>query len=97
MPPAQQIGVNVGAQGVVPGAMQQGQPGGWKIPTGYIFAVLGGIIGIALGAHLWRTKIPGPQGVKVPRYDESAQFHGKIIFAVACVMSVIWIAFNSAA
>jgi len=95
MPP-QQVNVHVGVPAAAPG-IQQGQPGGWRVPVGYVFALLGGLIGIVLGGQLWRGKIAGPQGFKVPRFDESARFHGKIIFAIGCVMSVIWIMLNSAA
>ncbi len=95
-PGAPQVNVHVAAPAAQAQPMMQGQPGGWKIPAGYVFALLGGLIGVILGAHLWRAQVTGPQGVKVPRYNDSARFHGKIILAIACVATVFWVSFNAA-
>ncbi len=58
--------------------------------AGYIFAILGGIIGLAIGAYIKWGKIPDASGNKVPRFDESSQKQGLIIFAIALVSMIVW-------
>ncbi|MFC2101912.1 DUF4339 domain-containing protein [Bacteroidota bacterium] len=61
----------------------------WLIIVGYIFAVLGGVIGLIIGVYLWQgTK--KVDGMKVKKYDENAQRNGLFIFIIAIVMFVVW-------
>jgi len=61
----------------------------WLIILGYIFAVLGGLIGLIIGVYLWQGK-KKVNGEKVKRYDENAQRNGLFIFIIAIVMFVVW-------
>lgn len=68
----------------------QGKPGGWLIAAGYVFALLGGLLGIFFGGYLWRSKEKLPDGGKTPRFNASARRHGLIIFILSIVMIVIF-------
>ena len=57
--------------------------------VGWIFAFLGGLIGIAIGASIWNGKVKLSDGTKVPKYDESSRAKGKIIMTVGIVMFVL--------
>lgn len=56
------------------------------IVIGYIFAVLGGFIGMLLGYSLWKARKRMPDGEKMPAYTEDVRNHGKIIFFIALVV-----------
>ena len=61
----------------------------WLVILGYVFAVLGGFIGLVIGVYLWQgTK--REDGKKVKKYDENTQRNGLFIFILALVMFVIW-------
>lgn len=58
---------------------------GW-IVAGYITALLGGIIGIFIGWHLYTYKKTLPNGERVFDYTENDRKHGRIIFYLATVV-----------
>lgn len=84
-----------GSAGTGVPATTPGEPGGWKIGAGYVFAVLGGLIGIAIGGHLWRTQTKLPDGRRVPRYDAATRRQGLIILAISSLMGAFWIAMQA--
>ena len=45
----------------------------WLIVVGWIFAVLGGLIGIGIGAYLTFAKTTGANGETAFKYDESTR------------------------
>lgn len=65
------------------------KPGGTWIIVGYIFAVMGGLIGVAIGAHLKGGKEKLPNGAKVKKFDEKSQQHGLIILIIAVISSIL--------
>ncbi|MBU2548473.1 MAG: zinc ribbon domain-containing protein [Proteobacteria bacterium] len=82
-----------------PGAPLQAQPSlgpgkkaslGLLIP-GYIFAVLGGFIGLAIGIHIWRGKEKDALGNKYPKYAKASRVQGMIITILSLVMMAIYI------
>jgi hypothetical protein len=54
--------------------------------TGYIFAFLGGILGIIIGYFLWTAKKTLPNGEKVYSYSEKDRTQGKYIFIIAMII-----------
>ncbi len=67
------------------------QPAGkGLVIAGYIFAVLGGLIGLVIGAHMKWGKITDASGAKVLKYDEASQKKGLIIFIIALVSMIFW-------
>jgi hypothetical protein len=58
--------------------------------AGYIFAFLGGLIGLVIGAHMKWGKITDASGNKVLKYDEPSQKQGLIIFIIGLVSMIIW-------
>jgi hypothetical protein len=72
---------------------QNPYPGLWII-AGYVFSVLGGLIGVFIGLMLiWDTKkLPG--GTKIYAYDSKARRHGKMILVVALIMLILTIIFD---
>lgn len=56
----------------------------WII-LGYLFAVIGGILGLFIGWHLKSYKKTLPDGERVYAYTENDRWHGKIIFYLAIV------------
>ncbi len=58
--------------------------------AGYIFAFLGGLIGLVIGAHIKFGKITDASGNKVLKYDEASQKQGLIIFIISLVSMIIW-------
>lgn len=59
--------------------------------AGYIFAVLGGLIGIAIGAVIWKSTVK-VEGEKKFKYDEASRKNGMYILILAVVMMVIFTA-----
>lgn len=53
---------------------------------GYIFALLGGFLGIIIGYFLWTSKKTLPNGQKVYSYNSNDRKHGKYIFYLALVV-----------
>jgi len=76
---------------------QQTQPGYGPVKNkpmgmiiaGYIFAVLGGLIGFILGVYLWQGK-ENVNGVKQKKYDEATRKQGMIIAIIAVVAFIVW-------
>lgn len=56
------------------------------IMAGYIFAILGGFLGILIGYSLWTSKKSLPNGQKVYSYDEKDRVHGKNIFYIGLII-----------
>ncbi|MEM7185065.1 MAG: hypothetical protein AAF466_00295 [Bacteroidota bacterium] len=63
---------------------EKGQKG-WII-AGYIFAILGGFLGLIIGYALWKSKKTLPDGDKVPSYSENDQKHGQYIFLIGMIV-----------
>lgn len=59
--------------------------------AGYIFALLGGVIGIIIGYFLWTSKKTLPDGSKVYAYTSEDRSKGKILFYFATTIMVAWI------
>ena len=47
--------------------------GTWLLVIGWVFAVLGGLIGIGIGAYLTFAKTTGENGETTFKYDESTR------------------------
>ena len=60
------------------------------IVEGWIFAVLGGLIGIAIGASIAIGKMKTDSGEKICRYDEESRKKGTQIMIVAIIMFILW-------
>ncbi|MCH2224802.1 MAG: hypothetical protein MK066_08545 [Crocinitomicaceae bacterium] len=60
-----------------------------SIVVGYIFAALGGFLGLLIGGVLWKTSKKLPNGDKVPRYSPSVREHGKMIFIISAIIMPI--------
>lgn len=56
------------------------------IIVGYVFAVAGGLIGIAIGWYLNMSKKTLPDGRRVPVYSARDRRHGSYIFCLGLVM-----------
>ena len=61
------------------------------IVVGYIASILGGIIGIGIGLHLWKSKRTIPNGDTVYSFIESDRKQGKRIFYLSIFFLVIWL------
>lgn len=57
----------------------------WII-AGYIFALLGGFLGIIIGYFLWTSKKTLPDGRKVYSYNQKDRMQGKYIFFIALII-----------
>lgn len=68
-----------------------GESGGGWIVAGYIFGILGGLIGLAIGGYLWNTKVDTPQGKKL-KFNKSTRNHGLIILILSGFMMALGIA-----
>ena len=53
--------------------------------AGYFFSLLGGILGVVIGASIWlgKTRI---EGVKQRKYNKASRRQGVIIFVLGLVM-----------
>jgi serine/threonine-protein kinase len=63
---------------------------GWLIAI-YIFAVLGGLLGIALGILIYNDKVQFADGKKTPRYKQSHRTAALIGAILSGVSIIIWI------
>jgi hypothetical protein len=61
------------------------------IYAGYLFALLGGLLGIFIGWHLSTFKKTLPNGEKVFGYTQKDQQHGKRIFIIGIIMFTVWV------
>ena len=59
------------------------------IVLGYLFAFGGGVFGLFIGWHLKSYKKTLPNGEKVYGYSNRDRWHGKIIFYIAIVATII--------
>lgn len=66
----------------------EGKSGKWIIILGYLFAVLGGLIGIILGISLL-TKIKAEDGTKRYVYKKKSRHHGIVIIIIATICTMI--------
>ncbi|MGH2664256.1 hypothetical protein [Flavobacterium sp.] len=57
---------------------------------GYVFAVLGGFLGVLTGWYLLTLKKTLPNGERVYSYSTSDRKHGKRIFCIGIVFLIIW-------
>ncbi len=69
-------------------AEPKGGQKGW-ILVGYLFAILGGLFGVAIGYSLMSAKNTLPDGNKVHVYTEEIRNHGRKIFYVGLVLFVV--------
>ncbi|MFT5820963.1 MAG: hypothetical protein ACI8ZM_002211 [Crocinitomix sp.] len=67
-----------------------------EIIVGYVFAFLGGLLGILIGWYLWKSKKTNTDGNKVFAYSEGDRRHGlnisvigMIIFAACIILRVV--------
>lgn len=58
---------------------------GWII-FGYINAALGGVIGLFLGWHIWKSTKTLPDGRSVYMFSQKDRAHGQIIFYVGLIV-----------
>lgn len=58
--------------------------------AGFIFAFLGGLIGVAIGAYINMGKVTNEQGEKELKFDEDSRKKGKIILIISIVAIVFW-------
>lgn len=61
------------------------------IIIGYAFALLAGVIGMAIGWFMWKSKKSLPNGNQIFAYRESDRNHGKIIFAIGLISTIIYL------
>jgi uncharacterized membrane protein YdbT with pleckstrin-like domain len=65
--------------------------------VGWIFAVLGGLIGMIIGLSIWTGKAKNPDGTKVDRYDAGSKKQGMIMFFIALAWMILGIILRAAA
>lgn len=58
---------------------------------GYIFALMGGLLGMFVGWHLITFKKTLPDGQRIYGYNESDRRHGNRIFVIGMIMFMIFI------
>ena len=64
---------------------------------GWIFAILGGLIGMLIGASIWTGKVKDADGNKVYRYNEGSRKQGMIMFFIALAWMILGIILRAAA
>lgn len=57
----------------------------------YVFALLGGVVGLFMGWHLATAKKTLPNGERVFVYRERDRQHGMWIFGLSIVMLLVWV------
>ena len=67
-------------------AAPEGNQKPWII-AGYIFALIGGLLGLVIGYFLWTSKKNLPNGQKVYSYSKEDQTHGKYIFYIGLIVA----------
>ena len=58
---------------------------------GYLFAFLGGIVGLFMGWHLATAKKTLPNGERVSVYREPDRQHGMWILGLSIIMLIVWL------
>jgi hypothetical protein len=76
-----------------PGSMAVPAPS-WLLVLGWVFAFLGGAIGLIIGFHIRRAKIVDLDGKAALRYDEGSRRQGLIMIVVGIVMLIVWMIVN---
>lgn len=71
-------------------AQPEGNQKGWII-GGYIFAIIGGLIGLIVGYSLWTSKKTLPNGEKVYSYSDHDRKHGKYIFILGLIIAPLYV------
>ncbi len=66
-------------------AKPEGNQKSWII-GGYIFAILGGLLGLIIGYSIWTSKKTLPNGEKVFSYSEEDRNQGKYIFYIGLIV-----------
>ncbi|MBC7439749.1 MAG: hypothetical protein H7250_07185 [Flavobacterium sp.] len=64
------------------------------IIVGYVFALLGGFLGIFIGWHLLTYKKTIPDGNQIYAYSENDRKQGNRILIIGSIFTVIWILFR---
>lgn len=54
--------------------------------VGYLFSLLGGLLGTFLGWYFWKSTKTLPDGRKVYSYDKPGRDHGRIIFIIGLIV-----------
>ena len=65
----------------------------WII-IGYLFALLGGVLGIFIGWHLMTYKKTLPDGERVYDYTERDRKQGRIIFYLAVIVTALCVGYK---
>lgn len=60
------------------------------IIAGYLFAFLGGIIGIIIGISLWTFKKTLPDGTVINAFEEKDRLHGQIITIGGFILAIMY-------
>ena len=71
--------------------IEQKEAGKGLIIAGWIFSIVGGIIGLAIASSIAFGKVKDENGNKVPSYTEESRKKGKTMFIVACICTLGWI------
>ncbi|MFT5878671.1 MAG: hypothetical protein ACI8SA_002541 [Dokdonia sp.] len=61
---------------------------------GYVFALLGGLIGLFIGWYMWTYKKSLPNGERVSAYSPQVQRHGRNIFFTGIVSLFLLVSFR---
>jgi len=56
------------------------------IYAGYLFSLLGGLLGVFIGWHLWRATKVLPNGQKVKTYSQTDRKHGRNMFIIGVIV-----------
>ena len=56
---------------------------------GYLFGLLGGLLGIAIGAMLIQSKAKDAYGDKVQKYTSGSRWHGFAILLLSSIMFAV--------
>jgi hypothetical protein len=64
------------------------------VTFGYVFAIIGGVLGFFIGWELWNSKKTLPNGEQVYTYTEGDRKHGKQIFYLSALGLVIGIVYK---
>ena len=71
-------------------AKPEGSQKTW-IYVGYVFAILGGGLGIIIGYLIWKSKKTLPNGERVYSYSDQDRPKGKLLFIISLVLFIIYL------
>ena len=71
-------------------AKPEGSQKTW-IYVGYVFAILGGGLGIIIGYLIWKSKKTLPNGKRVYSYSDQDRPKGKLLFIISLVLFIIYL------